>query len=101
MSLSREPIITEATFSCSVDRDTMMPMRDGVRLAADIYWPVDTDGRSLQDDLPTILVRTSYNKDNVEWADVPDYYVARGFVFIIQDLRSRYKSEGDGRYYHT
>ena len=101
MSSPREPAVTEAPFDCSVDQDVMMAMRDGVHLAADIYWPVDADGQRLQDDLPTILIRTSYNKTNVEWDDVPEYYAARGFVFIIQDLRSRYKSEGDGRYYHT
>jgi putative CocE/NonD family hydrolase len=101
MSSPSEPTVSDSPFGCSVDQDVMTAMRDGICLAADIYWPVDADGQRLQDDLPTILVRTSYNKTNVEWDDVPEYYAARGFVFIIQDLRSRYKSEGDGRYYHT
>ena len=98
---SSPPFPTEAIYSCSVDLDVMMPMRDSVHLATDLYWPVDDAGRRLQKNLGTVLVRTSYNKTNVEWDGVPEYYVARGFVFIIQDLRSRYKSEGDGRYHHT
>ena len=73
----------------------MVPMRDGVRLATDIYSPAGAGP------WPAILVRTSYDKTYAEWDDVPEWYARRGYVFLIQDLRSRYKSEGDGRYYHT
>ncbi|MDP7205991.1 MAG: CocE/NonD family hydrolase, partial [Pirellulaceae bacterium] len=76
-------------------------MRDGVRLATDIYHPVDTDERGTGRSWPTILVRTSYNKNAFEWEGVPEWYVQRRYVYVIQDLRSRYGSEGDGRYYHT
>ena len=82
--------------SLRVESDVMVPMRDGVRLATDIYSP-DTGAGPW----PVILVRNSYNKTFSEWDGVPDWYAQRGYVFIIQDIRSRYKSEGDGRYYHT
>ena len=39
-----------------VERKVMMPMRDGVRLATDIYRPKDATGK-----VPTIWVRTPYN----------------------------------------
>ena len=39
-----------------VERKVMMPMRDGVRLATDIYRPRDASTK-----VPTIWVRTPYN----------------------------------------
>ena len=39
-----------------VERKVMMPMRDGVRLATDIYRPKNAAGK-----VPTIFVRTPYN----------------------------------------
>src|SRR5258708_2563156 len=40
----------------TIDRKVMMPMRDGVRLATDIYRPKNAIGK-----VPTIWVRTPYN----------------------------------------
>ena len=51
--------------------------------------------------VPALLIRTSWDKSNEEWDDVRAYYPRRGYALVIQDLRSRFKSEGDGRYYHT
>ena len=79
----------------------MIRMRDGVRLAADVHFPVDDDGEPITDPAPVLLVRTSYDKSKDEWNTVRDYYPRYGYVFVNQDLRSRFKSEGDGRYYHT
>ena len=84
-----------------VERDVMVPMRDGVRLATDIYRPCHGDGRLLEEPVPALLVRTSYDKTAPEWDDVIPYYVRRGYAFVVQDLRSRFRSEGDGHYYHT
>jgi predicted acyl esterase len=39
-----------------VDRKVMMPMRDGIRLASDIYRPKNAIGK-----VPTIVVKTPYN----------------------------------------
>ena len=82
-------------------QELMIPMRDGVRLAADAHFPVDDDGEAITDPAPVLLVRTSYDKSKDEWDTVRDYYPRHGYVFVNQDLRSRFKSEGDGRYYHT
>lgn len=87
--------------SVYLESDVMVPMRDGIRLATDIYFPANDDGTRKSGAFPAVLVRTSYNKTFMEWDGVPPQYTTNGYVFILQDLRSRYKSEGDGRYYHT
>ena len=71
-----------------VDRDVMVPMRDGVRLVADIYWPA-IDGERVDGPLPTILGRTSYDKTWPElWvAPVADYFAPRGYAVVLQDQR--------------
>ena len=81
--------------------EVMIPMRDGVRLAADVHFPVTSEDERITAPAPVLLVRTSYDKSKSEWDTVRDYYPRHGYVFVNQDLRSRFKSEGDGRYYHT
>jgi len=45
------------THEVAIERNVMVPMRDGTRLATDLYRPKDLAGAR-----PTILVRTPYNK---------------------------------------
>ena len=72
-----------------VEHNVSMKTRDGVTLHADIYRPKSPDK------FPVILMRTPYDK-SANWAIVPAYKaVARGYVFIIQDVRGRYTSEGE------
>ena len=59
----------------------MVPMRDGVRLAADIYYPA-RDGVRLEGKFPAILERTPYNKGG-RFHGLPGYpwqpyYASRG-----------------------
>ena len=42
-----------------VSHDVMIPMRDGIRLATDIYRPADSQGNPLEGEFPVILGRTS------------------------------------------
>jgi len=67
--------------------DTAVPMRDGVRLSANIFRP-EGPGR-----YPTILIRTPYGKGQ---AISPNYapFVERGYAVVVQDVRGRYASEG-------
>ncbi|NQU96929.1 MAG: antibiotic hydrolase, partial [Chloroflexi bacterium] len=62
-----------------VEKDVWVPMRDGVRLSADIYRPADTDGKPAERRFPALLVRTSYDKRNPEWDGTWPYYVERGY----------------------
>lgn len=85
-----------------IAKDRMVPMRDGVRLATDVYRPA-CDGEALAGRWPTILGRTSYDKESPwMWVDpVAKYFVPRGFVVVLQDLRGRHRSEGKGQYNHV
>ena len=73
------------------ERNVMVPMRDGVRLAADIYRP-DAPGR-----FPALVTRGPYGKDG--YADNQEhsiwYFPPRGYVVVSQDCRARFDSEGD------
>jgi len=66
----------------------MMPARDGVRLATDVYLPAG-DGPH-----PTILGRTPYNKNNPGYSGLIDAWNSRGYALAIQDVRGRGDSEG-------
>jgi len=74
-----------------VESNVMVPMRDGVRLATDIYLPAK-EGRAIQKKLPTILERRPYDKDRS--SGTGRYYAAQGYAFVAQDTRGRYRSEG-------
>src|SRR6056297_2968965 len=78
-----------------VDQKVMMPMRDGIRLATDIYRP-KTNGK-----VPVIFSRTPYNFNS--WGDGERRTrtaqraleaVKRGYAYVVQNERGRYFSEG-------
>jgi hypothetical protein len=91
---------------------SMMPMRDGVRLATDIYLPA-RDGVELPGPWPTILERTPYGRNlpsrsersvaepdaAKSRAEVAGMFVERGYAVVYQDVRGRYDSEGVYRKY--
>ncbi len=62
-------------------------MRDGVKLATDIYRPVSMSGK-----LPVILTRLPYNKNGAQKQG--EYFARHGYVFVAQDTRGRYASDG-------
>jgi putative CocE/NonD family hydrolase len=68
-------------------QEVFVPMRDGVRLALDLYFP---SGPS--NGLPVVLERTPYNKAIL--GPVAKFWTERGYVYAIQDVRGRFRSEG-------
>ena len=90
-------------FGIVSSHNVMIPMRDGVRLATDIYRPADELGNAIDGQFPVIVGRTSYDKSNpVIWIEaVANAFVPRGYVVVLQDLRGRGDSEGTGDYFHT
>jgi putative CocE/NonD family hydrolase len=84
-------------YEVSTLHNVMVPMRDGVHLATDIYRPA-RNGEVVAGRLPVVLGRTPYNKSP---GNVPDrtaqYFVEHGYIYINQDLRGRYASEGSFR----
>ena len=97
---------SEPRFGMVEERDVMVPMRDGVRLAVDIFRP-DGDGP-----FPALLGMSPYGKGlqtmkiayqpehspihhtPIEAGD-PEYLTARGYVHVIADVRGIGWSEGE------
>jgi hypothetical protein len=76
-------------------RDVMVPMRDGVRLATDIYLPAKA-GKPLPGKFPAILDRTPYDKvPRAPRANDPEFFARRGYAFVFQDSRGHGNSEGE------
>ena len=79
-----------ARYEVVIERDVMVPTRDATRLAIDIYRP-DADGA-----FPALVERTPYDKTKSSEirAGAHTYFAERGYVFLVQDVRGRYASEG-------
>jgi putative CocE/NonD family hydrolase len=80
-----------------IERKVMVPMRDGIRLATDIYRP-----KNAPDKVPVIWVRTPYNFNywdirNGVPADLKTALTAvkRGYAYVIQNERGHFFSEGN------
>lgn len=78
-----------------IDQKVMMPMRDGIKLATDIYRPKG-DAK-----VPIVFSRTPYNFNT--WGDgemrtrgLEAAYdaVQRGYAYVVQNERGRFFSEG-------
>ena len=93
----REAIEKELESVAIIDRKVMVPMRDGVRMAADIYRPKDTSKK-----YPIIFSRTPYNFNfwDVRTGTYRDMSVEldavkRGYVLVEMNERGHYFSEGN------
>jgi uncharacterized protein len=75
--------------------NVMVPMRDGIQLATDVYLPA-MNGKPLPGPWPVVVERTPYGKTNFLLGNTPaaSDYTARGYVFVVQDTRGRYNSQG-------
>ena len=86
--------ISYADLERIADADTMVmvPMRDGVRLATDVFRPKEAEGP-----LPLIFIKTPYDFNTVKGATLNWTFeaVSRGYAVAIQNERGRYYSEGE------
>jgi len=71
----------------SAKLSVMVPMRDGVKLATDVYTPEGDKP------WPVVLTRTPYNKNS--FGLMSRDAIRRGYVLVAQDIRGRFSSEGD------
>jgi putative CocE/NonD family hydrolase len=85
---------SESTYGVYVEKDIMTPMRDGVRLATDVYRPA-VNGKPVENPFPVLLQRTPYDKEADRMVQEARYFCQRGYVVVLQDNRGRYKSEGN------
>ncbi len=93
----RHAIEAELESVAIIDRKVMVPMRDGKRMAADIYRPKDTSKK-----YPIIFSRTPYNfnfwdvrvgapRDMTTILDA----VKRGYAYVVMNERGHFFSEGN------
>ena len=76
-------------------REVMIPMRDGVKLFTSIYSPKDQSQK-----YPIIIRRTPYScspygEGNFTTQIQNMHLVRAGYVFVFQDVRGKYMSEGE------
>ena len=83
------------THPVEIERGVMVAVRDGTHLATDIYRPKDLDGP-----LPTVLIRTPYNKSASPNGDASaNFFASHGYAVVVQDVRGKFASEGTFRVY--
>ena len=75
-----------------IEKNVIVPMRDGVKLAADVYRPAEGGP------FPVIVQRLPYNKDlpavTMLLMDV-FRIVQAGYVMVMQDTRGQFAAEGE------
>jgi uncharacterized protein len=72
--------------------EMMIPMRDGTRLFTVVFTPQSQTGP-----LPIIITRTPYGIEKIDAGDfgkAQKDLAADGYVFVFQDIRGRFRSEG-------
>src|SRR5271167_4838935 len=96
----RNAIEKELESIAIIDRKLMVSMRDGKRMAADVYRPKDTSKK-----YPIVFVRTPYNFNywDVQLGAPSDMreqmeYVKRGYAFVEMNERGKLFSEGNWDY---
>jgi len=80
--------LSPATHTVTRESGVKIAMRDGVKLAADVFRP-EGEGK-----FPTILVRTPYGR-TAEGLTRGNYFARRGYAVVVQDVRGRFESEGE------
>jgi putative CocE/NonD family hydrolase len=79
-----------------LEKNVPVPMRDGVVLRADVMRPAE-DGT-----FPVLVYRTPYGKDSAQQEYTTFKHAAeRGYSVVIEDVRGRYRSDGDFRPYEN
>ena len=95
-ALAQDDILERLSEIAIIDQKVMMPMRDGIRLASDIYRP------KTNEKVPIIFSRTPYNFNS--WGDGEQRTrtaqrayeaVKKGYAYVVQNERGRYYSEGE------
>ncbi|UCD56772.1 MAG: CocE/NonD family hydrolase [Candidatus Hydrogenedentota bacterium] len=74
----------------TVKKNVAIPMRDGIRLYANIYKP-KAEGK-----FPVILIRLPYGKDEYYcWMPaIGKFWARKGYICVVQDVRGKFCSEG-------
>ncbi len=74
-------------------QDYMVEMRDGTKLYTVVYTPNDVSKKH-----PILITRTPYSSSPYEtdkFRRFPEYLVNENFIFVYQDVRGKFMSEGE------
>jgi uncharacterized protein len=80
--------LSQPQYKVRMDHNVKIKMRDGVELSTDLYLP-DAPGK-----FPTIFTRTPYNNTGAGAVAGGKWYAERGYVYVTQDVRGKYDSDG-------
>jgi putative CocE/NonD family hydrolase len=85
---------TQFTKEDYIKKEVYIPMRDGVKLFTAIYQP-----KNSKEALPVLMKRTPYScapygKEHMKSLSHNPHLVKSGYIFVFQDMRGRYMSEG-------
>jgi putative CocE/NonD family hydrolase len=96
LSAMSEPAFTQApdpgnysavkNYELQERRGVMVAMRDGIRLALDLYLP------KMPEKLPVVLTMTPYGRTNLY--SKARWFAQRGYIFVAADSRGRFDSDG-------
>jgi hypothetical protein len=98
----------DGPYEVVLESNIRVPMRDGVKLATDVYRPA-RGGKPVPGRFPAIMERTPYGRNVTSFRDITQAnpktpktraevaatYVRQGYVVVFQDCRGRYDSEGE------
>jgi putative CocE/NonD family hydrolase len=98
---------TAGPYETALESNVRVAMRDGVKLATDVYRPA-RGGKPVPGRFPVVLERTPYGRNVTSFRDITQanpktpkaraevaaVYVRAGYVVVFQDCRGRYDSEG-------
>ncbi len=86
----QDPMLSKAEYGIRPLGNQMVPTRDGVKLATEVFLP---EGGKPGQKFPAIVVRTCYGKSRDMYRCT--HWVNRGYAFVIQDVRGRSDSDGE------
>ena len=75
------------TYNFHIEKNVKIPMKDGIKLSADIYIPIG------KGPFPVVLTRLPYGKASC--AVFAELFARYGYVLVIQDTRGKFDSEGE------
>src|SRR5438552_18006329 len=88
--LAAEPVVMKPSYKVRVERHVQIPVRDGVKLSADLIRP-DAEGK-----FPAVIEYMPYRKDDLSLSRAAEHYywAERGLVGVRLDVRGTGGSEG-------
>ncbi|MBB2482248.1 CocE/NonD family hydrolase [Bacillus sp. APMAM] len=85
-----DPLLSKSEYGINDLGTYLIPMRDGVKLATDVFLP---EGLEKGQKVPAILVRTCYDRNRKKESLIR--WVNKGYAVVSQDVRGRADSEGE------